>query len=119
MKKGTFRSYATGFILSIILTVGAYTFVQLHVLSHHKMFSHEMLTYAFLGLAVLQFIVQLVFFLHLADESKPRWNLVVFLSTLGIVLILVVGSLWIMNHLNYHMTPTQMDIYMMKNPGAF
>jgi cytochrome o ubiquinol oxidase operon protein cyoD len=101
------------------LTLAAYTLIEIHINSAHETFSHPFLTVAILTLAVLQFIVQLFYFLHLGSETGPRWNLVVFLSTLGIVLILVVGSIWIMNHLNYNMmaSPSQMDSYIQSQDG--
>jgi cytochrome o ubiquinol oxidase operon protein cyoD len=70
-----------------------------------------MLLAVVVGLAVAQLLVQLVFFLHLGREPKPRQNLVVFLFMLLVIGILVIGSLWIMHNLNYHMTmtPKQMD----------
>jgi cytochrome o ubiquinol oxidase operon protein cyoD len=57
------------------------------------------------GLAIIQLFVQLFFFLHLGEESKPRWNLMVLLFAAMVVIIVVFGSLWIMNNLNYNMMP--------------
>ena len=59
-----------------------------------------------------QFFTQLLFFLHLGRETKPRWKLLVFLFMTMIVAILVFGSLWIMYNLNYHMTLQQMYQYL-------
>ena len=56
-----------------------------------------------LVLALLQFVVQSIFFLNLLSEKGPRWNLVVFASTLSVLIIIIAGSIWIMNHLNYNM----------------
>ena len=109
--RATFKSYLIGFILSIVLTLAAYFAVIAHVLSNGA------LIVAIIVLAVVQLMVQLFYFLHLGQESNPRWNLVFFISTAGIVLLVVVGSLWIMNHLNYNMTPDQMNVYMMKSEG--
>ncbi len=113
----TFKSYFTGFITSIILTLVAYYFVHGHTISHHHMYAHSFLIWMVLILAITQLVVQLIFFLHLGKGQDSNWNLVVFFSTLSIVLILVIGSLWIMNHLNYNMTPTEMNNYMMKSEG--
>jgi cytochrome o ubiquinol oxidase operon protein cyoD len=67
---------------------------------------------ALLFLALTQLFVQLLFFLHLDRESKPFWNLQVAILAAGVVLILVIGSIWIMNNLNYHMnTPQQIQKY--------
>ncbi len=89
-------SYVTGFVLSLVLTGVAYVSVVYHL------FSIEVLLPLIIGLAVIQFVVQVIFFLHLGRERKPRWQLVTFLFMLLVLFILVIGSLWIMNNLNYH-----------------
>jgi cytochrome o ubiquinol oxidase operon protein cyoD len=105
--------YVTGFILSIALTLGAY----LAVVNH--MYMAATLVMIIIGLALVQFAVQLIFFLHLGTESKPRWRLMVFWLMVSIVVILVGGSIWIMNNLNYHMTPQQVNTYMNNQGGGF
>ena len=107
----TKRFYIIGFLLSIFLTLAAYVPVLIHVRSHHQTFSHASLILWLLVLAVAQFCVQLVFFLHLHKGPDREWNSVIFFSTISIVLILVVGSIWIMNHLNYNMTPQEINHY--------
>lgn len=94
---GTFKSYFIGFVLSIILTIIPYYLVVNHVLMP------DMLYVLVLVLAVGQLIIQVVFFLHLSVESKPRWNLIAFIFTLLVVCILVIGSIWIMHNLNVNM----------------
>lgn len=111
------KSYVIGFILSLALTLVAFFLVQSHVTSHHMAFSHEVLTVTVLALAVVQLVVQLFFFLHLANESSPRWNLAFFIATVGIVLIIVVGAMWIMYHLNYNMTPMEINNYLHEQSG--
>ncbi len=108
---GTFKLYLTGFAASIILTLAAYFAVAAHILSG------SMLIAAIMALAIIQLIVQLIFFLHLGKGQDSTWNLVVFFSTVTLVLIIVVGSLWIMNHLNYNMTPQDINNYMSSQDG--
>lgn len=55
------------------------------------------------GLAIIQGLVQLIFFMHLGIESKPRWNVVSFAFLVIVMIIVVGGSIWIMNNLNYNM----------------
>ncbi len=55
--------------------------------------------------AVVQVIVHLVYFLHLDSKSEDGWNLVAIVFSAIIILIVVVGSLWIMWNLNYNMMP--------------
>lgn len=104
---GNLKSYIVGFVLSVILTLAAYFVVASHL------FAGWVLLLIITVLAVEQLVVQLSFFLHLGRESKPRWNLTAFISMLGVIFIVVFGSVWIMNNLNYNMMPKhQMDDYM-------
>ena len=115
--KGLLKSYVIGFVLSVVLTLCAYYLVMLHLDSNHLFPKHEIVTPIIIVLAFIQLIVQLVFFLHMAREAKPRWNFIIFLSFIGVIFIMVVGSLWIMDHLNYNMTPTEMNNYLIKQEG--
>ena len=65
--------------------------------------SHSTILYVIVGMALLQILVQLVYFLHMNSSSEGSWNLIAFIFTVLIVAILVVGSLWIMFHLNTNM----------------
>src|SRR5260221_3021634 len=107
----TFTSYIYGFLLSILLTLTAYIVVVYHI------FSANIALLCILVLAAIQLFVQLLFFLHLGKEKTPRWKLVLFLATASMVLVVVVASIWIMNHLNYNMTPTEMNQTILKSEG--
>jgi cytochrome o ubiquinol oxidase operon protein cyoD len=108
---GSLFSYIIGFVLSIALTLVAYSLTVSHTLSR------DMLIFAITGLAMVQLLVQLLFFLHLSQESRPRWRLIVFGLMIIVVAILVYGSVWIMNNLNYKMMPKDLKVYMQKNEG--
>jgi cytochrome o ubiquinol oxidase operon protein cyoD len=99
---GSIGSYLAGFVLSLMLTMTAYLLVLRHVNTHHAAISHGTLMFMLVGLALTQLLVQLIFFLHLDRESKSRWNMTVLLFAVTVVVIIVFGSLWIMNNLNYH-----------------
>lgn len=94
-----------GFIMSVVLTLAAYRIVV-----HHEL-SDSLLTLTIVGFAFLQALIQLVFFLHLGLESKPHWGMITFLFTVLVVVIVIGGSLWIMDNLNYDLMPT------MQNPS--
>lgn len=98
---GTLKSYITGFILSILLTVIPYFLVVDHI------FALNTIIISIVILGVLQLLVQLIFFLHLDNSSAQRWNVLAFIFTVLIVVILVLGSLWIMYNLNYNMMDHQ------------
>lgn len=116
---GTYLTYICGYVLSLVLTLIAFALVRRHINSHHLSPSDSFMLGALAVLAITQLFVQLTFFLHLDRESKPRWNLQVFLFMLIVLLIIVVGSLWIMSNLNYHMTssPTQVNDYIQSQDG--
>ena len=111
---GTRAAYVTGFLLSLVLTVIAYALVRIHVAHHHQYPSDNFMMAALPLLAVVQLFVQMVFFLHLGRGSKPRWNIMALAFALIVVVILVVGSLWIMSNLNYRMmsSPSQINQYL-------
>ncbi|MDE2312021.1 MAG: cytochrome C oxidase subunit IV family protein [Patescibacteria group bacterium] len=114
-----FYSYLSGLLASAVLAGAAFALIGVHVRSHHLVFGHEFLIGAILLLAVVQAGVQLRLFLHLGLNKSARWNLAVFISTFSLILIVVLGSLWIMNHLNYNMTPQQVNDYMMRSENMF
>jgi len=99
---GTMTSYVAGFILSLLFTLIPYYLVVKKPTDKHTILA------TIIAFAVLQLVVQVVFFLHLGREKKPRWNLFFLTSTIGIILVVVLGSIWIMNHLHYNMMP--MDV---------
>lgn len=111
---GTRRTYVAGFLISVALTFVAFGLVHVHVAHDHTYPSDNFMMAALPLLAVIQLFVQLVFFLHLGRESKPRWNAYALLFAFIAVFILVIGSLWIMSNLNYRMiySPKQIQRYL-------
>ncbi|HSD12174.1 MAG TPA: cytochrome C oxidase subunit IV family protein, partial [Patescibacteria group bacterium] len=74
---------------------------------------------AILVLAVAQLVVQMLFFLHVGSETGPRLNLASFAITVALIMIVVLGSIWIMGHLNYRMmaSPSAMQDYIKSQQG--
>jgi cytochrome o ubiquinol oxidase subunit IV len=105
-EKLTLKPYIIGFILSLVLTFGAYFAVDLRQQLH---FTNEVTIIFILILAVAQLFVQLFFFLHMGKEKGPKWNLAVFISFISVILLIVIASLWIMYHLNYNMSGHEME----------
>jgi cytochrome o ubiquinol oxidase operon protein cyoD len=109
---GNFASYTLGFVLSIALTVLAYLLVV------HRSAAHHTLIVVIITMALVQFLVQIIFFLHLGTETRPRWKLLAFGFMVMTVTILVFGSLWIMDNLNYHMmSPHEEQVYLHDHEG--
>jgi len=93
----TLRSYITGFALSLTLTLVPFVLVLYHILGRGALFA------GIVASALLQLVIQLGFFLHVSLDASGRPRLFSFLFTAVMVLIVVLGSLWIMHDLNYFM----------------
>ncbi|MGF6726581.1 cytochrome o ubiquinol oxidase operon protein cyoD [Paraburkholderia sp. GAS41] len=94
---GSFGSYTAGFILSVLLTAAAFGIIMTGSLTGHNA------VLAVAGLAFVQIIVHLVFFLHMNTSSAQRWNVMAFGFTVLTAVILIVGSLWIMHNVSMNM----------------
>lgn len=95
---GTIKSYIIGFIASLI-----FTFIPYYLVTHHLHGGTGILV-AILVLAVVQLVIQVEYFLHLGRGPKPRWEVYFFLSTISIILVVVGGSLIIVNNLHSNMS---------------
>jgi cytochrome o ubiquinol oxidase subunit IV len=87
---GSLKAYIIGFALSIVLTI-----IPLVMILNHTL-SRGLLTASILGMAVLQFLVQLFFFMHIKDGEKPRYNVMALVLGAVFVITIVAGSIWIM-----------------------
>jgi cytochrome o ubiquinol oxidase operon protein cyoD len=65
-------------------------------------------------LAVAQMGVHLVFFLHITTGEDNVNNILALAFGVLIVLLLIVGSLWIMYHLNHNMLPMDQIMQMQR-----
>lgn len=97
---GSYRAYATGFLSSILLTICSFLMVIL------KLLEGKALMIAITALALIQAVFQLRFFLHVGEEPKPKWESLTFYFMLTILLIVAIGTLWIMFDLNSRMMPS-------------
>ncbi len=91
---GSLSAYLTGFVGSIVLTIISFSVVVSEV------FAANNTMYVIVALALAQAVVQLLFFMHLGQEDKPKWESLVFYFMLLVLLIISVGSLWIISDLN-------------------
>lgn len=97
---GSLRGYLTGFVLAAILTVIPFWLVMDHVIA-----SKPLLILAILALAVVQIFVHIVFFLHLDTRSESGWNMMTFIFTAVLVIIVLGASIWVMYAENANMMP--------------
>jgi cytochrome o ubiquinol oxidase operon protein cyoD len=108
---GTTASYIVGFILSLIFTAIPYYMVV------NKTVTGTALTVTLLGFAVWQMLIQIFFFLHLGRGPKPWYNVVFFVSTAGIIIFVVTGSIFIMDHLQANMAPVDVTKKLAQDEG--
>lgn len=98
MENVSAKPVVVGFALSVLCTLAAYLIATNGVL------------HPWVYLSILWFLqtaIQFLFFFSMAKEKHPRWNLAMFLFMGTVIIIVVGGSLWIMNNLNYHMMPME------------
>jgi len=96
----TFKGYMTGFVIAVIFTVIPFWAVMNHVFA--KSSSAAVLI---LGLAAVQIVVHMIYFLHMNAKSEGGWNMLALVFTIVLVVITLSGSIWIMYHLNNNMMP--------------
>ncbi|MDX1802548.1 MAG: cytochrome o ubiquinol oxidase subunit IV [Alcanivorax sp.] len=99
----SFSGYMIGFALSVILTVIPFWMVMTDALS-----STAATITIILGLALVQIVVHMVYFLHMNFHSQGGWNMLSLIFTGILVFITILGSLWVMYHMNVNMMPSMM-----------
>ena len=97
---GSMRDYVIGFVLSVILTVIPFWLVMGEVLD-----SRVWTVALIMVFGALQIIVHMVYFLHMNRKSEGGWVLMSLVFTVIVIVIALVGSLWVMHHLNSNMMP--------------
>jgi cytochrome o ubiquinol oxidase operon protein cyoD len=95
----TYKGYVIGFILSVILTAIPFWLVMAKVLPA------ALTSIIILGLAGIQMVVHVIYFLHLDRKSQGGWNLLALVFTAVILFILLSGTIWVMMHMNENMMP--------------
>ena len=94
---GSVKSYAIGFILSVILTLIPFGLVMYPTLPKATTLAIVLL------FAVIQVVVHLYYFLHLDRSQAQRNNVIAFVFTAIVILLLVGLSLWIMFSIHTYM----------------
>lgn len=93
---GSKKEYVTGLILSFVLTIIPFGMVMSGV------FSPSIAIATILICAVAQLLVQMVYFLHMNASSEQSWNLMTGIYSLITVVFLIIGSMWIFDHLHHN-----------------
>ena len=97
---GSFKSYVTGFVLSVVLTAIPFWLVMGHVFAQTSTTA-----LVIFGFAAVQIVVHMVYFLHMSPSVERGWSLLALLFTVLLVVIALSGSIWVMYHLNTNMMP--------------
>lgn len=109
--RAAMQAYGVGFLFATALTIAAFVLVWAYTTSDGAIYSRGLLIFMLAVLAVLQLLVQVIFFLHLSAERRARLTLISAIFTVVVTLMIVVGSLWIMQNLNYNMMPSDVNQY--------
>jgi len=96
---GAIQVYALGLLLAVGLTAASFW------LAGSGLVWGPGIPAALLALAVAQIGVHLVFFLHITSGPENTNNTLALAFGVLIVFLVVVGSVWIMAHLNHNMMP--------------
>jgi cytochrome o ubiquinol oxidase operon protein cyoD len=108
---GSLKSYVTGFVLAVILTVIPFLLVM------DKAFDKSSTAgLVLLGFAAVQVVVHMVYFLHMNTKSEGGWSMLALIFTVMLVAIMFSGSLWVMYHLNNNMMPKMQQPMSMSMP---
>lgn len=94
------KDYNTGFILAVILTIIPFGLVMSGAFEDTATTSMIVM-----GLGAVQIVVHMVYFLHMNRQSEGGWTFLAFVFTVILVVITLVGSLWVMYHLNNNLMP--------------
>ena len=108
---GTIKNYIIGYILSLLFTLIPYYLVV------NQIVTGLVLLGTILAFALVQAIIQVVFFLHLGRERSPRWQTKFLLGTVGGIFVVTVGTTWILYHLHSNMMPTAEALQLAQDEG--
>jgi cytochrome o ubiquinol oxidase operon protein cyoD len=95
----TAKGYMIGFVLSVVLTAIPFWLVMAKVLPSSATAG------IILAFAAVQMIVHMVYFLHLNAKVEGGWTMLATVFTIGLVVILLAGSIWVMYNMNANMMP--------------
>ena len=101
-------SYLTGLALATLLTVVSF------YIARTTLVWQPSIPVALVVLAVAQMGVHLVFFLHITTGPDNVNNVMALAFGVLIVFLVVVGSLWIMAHMNQNMMPMDQIMQMQR-----
>jgi cytochrome o ubiquinol oxidase operon protein cyoD len=102
------RGYLIGFALATLITCVSF------FIAGTTLVWEPSIPIALFVLAIAQMGVHLVFFLHITTGDDNVNNILALAFGILIVVLLIVGSLWIMYHLNHNMMPMDQMMQMQR-----
>lgn len=97
---GSMGTLMTGFALAALLTIVPFALVM-----GELQISRIAMIGIIMGLAAVQILVHLVFFLHVNRSAEGGWTLAASIFSVIILVIVLAGSLWVMHNMNENMMP--------------
>ncbi|MEM0900399.1 MAG: cytochrome o ubiquinol oxidase subunit IV [Pseudomonadota bacterium] len=106
----SYKSYLIGFGLSVVLTVIPFWMVLGEVTD-----SVPILISVIFGLGAIQILVHVYYFLHVTLGAEEGWQAMSIAFTTILVVIIMVGSIWVLFHLHENMMPAHEQIERVRN----
>ena len=102
------RGYLIGLGLAVLATIVSF------YISGTSLVWQPSIPAALIVLAIAQMGVHIVFFLHITTRPDSMNNVMALTFGVFVVFVLIVGSVWIMFHLNQNMIPTDRIMQMQR-----
>ncbi len=97
---GSYKSYLTGFLFSVVLTV-----IPFWVVLGKPDIPTGLKIAVIFGMGAVQILVHVIYFLHVTVKAEQGWKLLSIVFTAVLLVIILAGSIWVMYHLNTNMMP--------------
>ncbi|XBC39132.1 MAG: cytochrome o ubiquinol oxidase subunit IV [Buchnera aphidicola (Nurudea shiraii)] len=94
--KNQYFFYILNFLILSILTIFPFFLVW------KKLFSKEITYFLIVLCLVFQVFIHFKFFFHLNYFNEHKWNLISIIFSFLIIMIILIGSYWIMSNLNHN-----------------
>ncbi len=107
---GTYKTYITGFLLSVFLTA-----IPFWVVLGEPDISVNWAIGVIFAFGAAQILVHVHYFLHVSVKNEGGWQVMSMAFVAVLVVIVLAGSIWVMFHLNENMMPAHEQIERMRN----
>ena len=102
---GSLGTYLTGLLLAAGISVLAFWLVL-----HHEIDGPRTAMIVLTVLAVMRLVVHVTCFLRVNSRTEEGWSVLALMFTAVVVVVVMIGSLWVMYHLNSNTLPAGMNM---------